>query len=178
MTSSPVWRPLSRRGRQDSGAGGLPWAPVSDISPSLRNRKHVAVAANSGQCSRNRGGPAVLRPAVIPGRVERESAMTVFDGNDGVASVFCDRTVSEVDDRFCKRKLQHDLAFVIGHFEDRIQKATLRAFGLQQLPDHYPCNFPGAIGIAQLFAFGIGDQLVADTGVEEISRHGSKSTSV
>src|SRR5439155_2926033 len=45
------------------------------------------------------------------------------------------------------------------------------AFGFQQFPDHRPRNFPCAIGIAQLFAFGIRNQLVADTGVEEIPWH-------
>src|SRR5947207_7908433 len=83
-----------------------------------------------------------------------------------------------IEDRFGKGKFQHDLAFIVGHFKDRIQQTTLRALGLQQLPDHGACNFPGAIGVAQLFAFWIGNQLIADTRVEEISRHRSKSTSV
>src|SRR6266481_5955678 len=87
-------------------------------------------------------------------------------------SVSRDWRVRNVQDRFGKRKFQHDLAFIVGHFEDGIEEAGLCAFGLQQLPDRGPRNFPCAIGIAQLFAFGIGNQLVADTSVEEVSRHG------
>src|SRR6266404_1656711 len=88
-------------------------------------------------------------------------------------SVSCDGRVRKVQDRFGKRKFQDYLAFIVGHFEDRIEEAGLCAFGLQQLPDHCPRNFPCAVGIAQLFALGIGNQLAADTGVEEIPRHGS-----
>src|ERR1700674_3348243 len=88
-------------------------------------------------------------------------------------SMSCDRRSRNIEDRFGKRKLQHDLAFVVSHLKNRIQKAGLCAFGLQQLPDHRPRNFPWGVGIAQLFAFGIGNQLIADTGVEEIPRHWS-----
>jgi len=45
------------------------------------------------------------------------------------------------------------------------------AFGFEQFPDHGPRDFPGAIGIAQLVAFGVGNQLIADARVEEIPRH-------
>src|SRR4029450_12606303 len=86
-------------------------------------------------------------------------------------SVSCDGRVRKVQHRLGKRKLQHDLTFAVGHFENGIQEAGLCAFGFQQLPDHRRRNFPCTIGIAQLFAFGIGNQLVADAGVEEIFRH-------
>jgi hypothetical protein len=92
-------------------------------------------------------------------------------------SVFRRRHVGEVQDRFGKGEFQHNLAGLVGHFEDRFQKTALGAFGLQQFPDHGARDFPGPIGITQLFAFGIGDQLIADSGIEEIARHGSKSTS-
>ena len=45
------------------------------------------------------------------------------------------------------------------------------AFAAQQFQDHGARHLPGAIGITQLFAFGVGNQLVADPGVEIISGH-------
>jgi hypothetical protein len=88
-------------------------------------------------------------------------------------SMFCDCLVRETEDRFSERKLQHDLACAVGHFENGIHKAAFEAFAIQQFPDHGPRNFPGAIGVPQLFAFRIGDQLIADTRVEEVPRHES-----
>src|SRR5260370_33669270 len=93
---------------------------------------------------------------------------------DGMPSVFCDGLVGKIENCFSERKLQHDLAFIVGHFEDRVQETALRAFGLQQLPDHGPRDFPCAIGIAQFLAFGIRTQLDSDAGVEEIPRHRAK----
>src|SRR5664279_6445072 len=92
--------------------------------------------------------------------------------------MFCYRLIGGMEDGFGKRKFEHDLTFIIGHFENRIQKTTLCVFGLQQFPNHGSRNFPCAIRISQLFAFWIGDQFVADTRVEEISRHGWKAISV
>jgi hypothetical protein len=91
------------------------------------------------------------------------------------SSMFCYRLAGGIEDGFGKGKFEHDLTFIIGHFENRIQKTTLRVFGLQQFPNHGSRNFPCAIRISQLFAFWIGDQFVADTRVEEISRHGWKA---
>ena len=65
-----------------------------------------------------------------------------------------------VEKPFGKWKFQHDLPFVVGHFEDRIQQTAVGAFDLQQFADHGQRDFPCAIGIPQFFAFGIGDQLV------------------
>ena len=89
--------------------------------------------------------------------------------------MFCYRLTGAIEDGFSKGKFEHDLTFIIGHFENRIQKTTLCVFGLQQFPNHGSGNFPCAIRISQLFAFWIGDQFVADTRVEEISRHGWKA---
>src|ERR1700730_5940581 len=91
------------------------------------------------------------------------------------SSMFCYRLIGAIEDGLGKGKFEHDLTFIISHFENRIQKTTLCVFGLQQFPNHGPRNFPCAIRISQLFAFWIGDQFVADTGVEEISRHGWKA---
>src|SRR5665213_2745822 len=81
-----------------------------------------------------------------------------------------------VEDRLGKRKLQHDLAVVVSDFEGRTQKPVLDAFGLQYFPNHRPRDLPGTIGIAQLFAFGVGDQFVPDPGVEKIAWHGLRPT--
>ena len=51
------------------------------------------------------------------------------------------------------------------------KQRAVGAFVFEQFEDHGARHFPGAVGIAQLFAFGIGDQLIADPGVEKISRH-------
>jgi hypothetical protein len=92
--------------------------------------------------------------------------------------MFCDRPAGGIQDRFGKGKFEHDLTFIVCHFENRIQKTTLCVFGLQQFPDHGPRDFPCTIGIPELFAFWIGDQFIAYTGVEKISRHGWKTTFV
>jgi hypothetical protein len=90
---------------------------------------------------------------------------------EGCASMSGDGFAGEAEDGFGEGKLQHDLAFIVSHFESRIQKAALRTFGLQQFMDHCLRNFPCAVGIPQLFAFGIGNQIIADTGVEKVPRH-------
>src|SRR5258708_32056619 len=76
-----------------------------------------------------------------------------------------------VKNRLGKGKLQRDLAFVVGHFEDCIQHARLAAFGFEQLPDRRPRDLPGVIGIAQLFALGVENQLFSDAGIEVIFWH-------
>jgi hypothetical protein len=62
-------------------------------------------------------------------------------------SMFCYRLAGGVEDGFGKGKFEHDLTFIVGHFENRIQKTTLCVFGLQQFPDHGPRDFPCAIRI-------------------------------
>src|ERR1700704_2009039 len=57
--------------------------------------------------------PVLLRPAAM-----------VVD-LQGVVSVLRGAFVGEVEDRFGKGKLQHDLAFIVGHFEDRIQQGAV-----------------------------------------------------
>jgi hypothetical protein len=89
-------------------------------------------------------------------------------------SVLRNRGAGGIEDRFGERKLQHDLAVVVGHLDDRAQQRAIGAIGLEQLPDHGARHFPGAIGIDKHFAVGIGNQLIADTGVEVISRHRRK----
>src|SRR3984893_16235035 len=93
-------------------------------------------------------------------------------------SVLGDGPVGHVEHRLDKGKLQHDLAFIVRHFQDRTQKATLGALGLQEFADHRPRDFPCTIKILQFFAFRVGDQFVADLVVEKVSRQGSKTTSV
>jgi hypothetical protein len=88
-----------------------------------------------------------------------------------------DAAAGEIEYRFGKGKLENDLTFVVRHFENRIQQATAGVLGFQQFPDHRARDFPGPVGIAQLFAFGIGDQFVADSGVEKKSRH-ERTTSI
>src|SRR5260221_7549763 len=88
-----------------------------------------------------------------------------------VTSMLRDGAVGYVEDRLRKRKLQHHLACIIGDLDDRIQQRAVGAFGFQQFPDHGARHFPGAVGIPEHFALGIGDQLIGDTGVEEISWH-------
>ena len=91
--------------------------------------------------------------------------------------MFCDRLAGSIEDGFGEGKFEHDLAFIIGHFQNRVQKTTLGVFGLQQFPDHGPRDLPCAIRIPQLFAFRIGDQVVADTGVEKIPWQSEKPLS-
>jgi coenzyme PQQ precursor peptide PqqA len=78
--------------------------------------------------------------------------------------------IGVIKDGFCKGKLEHDLALVIGHFENGAHQ-IFHALDPEQLMDHGACDLPGAIRIAQLFSFGICDQLVADSRIEEVSRH-------
>src|SRR5258707_446759 len=142
----------------------------------MRNRKHLQRPSFRVRAQRE---PGIPRLSCYPLSTSRFRAWSFGPSRkDGMPSVLCDGLVKEIENRFGKRKLQHDLAFIVGHFEDRVQETALRAFGLQQLPDHGPRDFPCAIGIAQLLAFGIGDQLVSDAGVEEIPRHWAKSSSV
>jgi hypothetical protein len=92
-------------------------------------------------------------------------------------SVLCDGNVGNIEERLRKRKLKHDFTFIICHLDDRPHK-SVDAFGFQQFPDHGAGDFPRAIRIPQLLAFGVGDQFIADSGIEEISRHGSKPVAV
>src|SRR5437763_240096 len=61
-------------------------------------------------------------------------------------SVLRNRGAGGVKDRFSERKLQHDLAVVVGHLDDSTQQRAIGAVGLEQFPDHRACHFPGAIG--------------------------------
>jgi hypothetical protein len=137
--------------------------------PARRNRKHrlrnADDAAGKETSQRSRAATAVnLRMAVCrtPQRIEP-------------SSMFCHRLVGRIEDGFGKGKFEDDLAFLIGHFENRIQKTTPCVFGLQQFPDHGARDFPCTIRISQLFAFRIGDQFVGDTRVEKISGHRRKA---
>ena len=68
-------------------------------------------------------------------------------------------------------KLQHDLTGDVGDLDDGLHQRRLGAFRLQHLQNHLARHFPGTVGIAQILAVGIHNQLVADTGIEEISGH-------
>src|SRR6185312_13918686 len=81
------------------------------------------------------------------------------------ASVLRHRAAGRIEDRLGERKLQHDLAVVVCHLDDRAQQRAVGAIGLEQLADHGARHFPGAVGIDEHFAVGIGNQLIADTGV-------------
>jgi len=37
-----------------------------------------------------------------------------------LSSMFCHRLIGGIEDGFCKRKFEHDLAFIVRHFENRI----------------------------------------------------------
>jgi hypothetical protein len=83
--------------------------------------------------------------------------------------------VRGIEDGLCKRKLQHDLAVVVGDFQDCVQYTGLLAFGFQQLADGGSRHLPGMIGIAQFLALGIEDQFRADAGVKVIFGHDDQS---
>src|SRR6185369_12678704 len=57
-------------------------------------------------------------------------------------SVPRDRSAGGIEDRFRERKLEHDLAFVVGHLDGRIQERAVGAIGLEQFPDHGARHFP------------------------------------
>src|SRR5882724_13536708 len=82
------------------------------------------------------------------------------------------RLIRQIEDRFRKRKLQHDLAFLVGHLDDRVDEAGMRAFDLENFPDHGARDFPRAVGVPQDFSVGINDQIVADPCIEKVSGHG------
>src|ERR1700761_7036574 len=81
------------------------------------------------------------------------------------------RSIGRVDQGFRERKLQDDLAIIVGDLDDGIEQHAIGALGLDQLEDHGACDFPGAVRVAQLLALGIVDQFIADPGVEEIPWH-------
>ena len=164
MMSSPVWKPyvLAR-------ASTMP-APVAFLGGSLR---YFSADAQSETCRR-------------AGFVRERSWNSIAGARCRAADCSGAATVSAW---WRQRPARSRIASVNGNSSTispsssvtsmiAFSSAPLGAFGLQQFPDHGARDFPGAIGIAQLFAFGIGDQLIADPGVEEIARHGSKSTSV
>src|SRR6266702_3305329 len=70
-------------------------------------------------------------------------------------SVFRHRLIRHVEDRFRKRELQHDLALLIGHLDDRIDETGMRALNLEDFPDHGTRDFPSTIGVSQDFPVGI-----------------------
>ena len=86
--------------------------------------------------------------------------------------MFCPGFLRRIDECFGKGKFHHDFPLLIGDFHDRGENKPLIAAGFEDFPDRCPRNMPGMIGIAKLLAFGIADQFIADTHVEEISRHG------
>src|SRR5882724_12116527 len=98
--------------------------------------------------------------------------------SDGRELMLRDAAVGDVENRFRERKLQHDPALVVGHFDGRIQERAVGTFDLQEFLDHGARHLPGAVGIPEHLAIGIGNQLVADTGVEEIAWHRRKPTQV
>src|SRR5579883_838203 len=91
----------------------------------------------------------------------------------GTALVAGHRLIRQLEEGFRERKLEHHLALLVRHLDDGTEQRPDCAFAPQQFQDHRPRDFPGAIGVAQFFAFGILDQLIADPGVEEISGHGN-----
>src|SRR5437899_2845192 len=77
--------------------------------------------------------------------------------------------IAAVEQRLGERKLQHDLAVVVGHLDGGVQQPLVGAFAAQQFQNHGARHLPSAIGIAQLFAFGVGNQLIADPRMKVIS---------
>src|SRR5262249_6446349 len=84
--------------------------------------------------------------------------------------------IAAVEQRFGKGKLQHDLAVVVGHLNGGVEQPLVGALAAQQFQDHGARHLPGAVRVAQLFAFGVRNQLVADPRVEIISGHGRELT--
>src|ERR1700722_10989998 len=145
MTSS-LWRKplfLARTGMLPAPVAFL--RAVSDISPPVRNRKHRGEPGDRERCRREyrQAGdvPPGLRdsgaaegrtrnPEIVLRRfnyIEIPGSRCAAPRNDGHASsVFRDGFVREVEKRFGKRKLQHDLAVVVGDLEDRSQQRALR----------------------------------------------------
>src|SRR6516165_8359638 len=70
-----------------------------------------------------------------------------------------------------ERKFEHDLSLIVRHLDDGTQQLPAGALASQQFPNHGARDFPGAVRVAQLLALGIADQLIADSGIEKISRH-------
>ena len=134
-----------------------------------RTLRYFAAGAQSETSGARRRDISGMHPALECVRRRGVSAMA--------GSMLGDGLVRGVEERFGKGKFEHDLALSIGHFENCIQKPLIGAFGLQQFADQRSRGFPSPVGIAQVLTFGVGDQLIADTGVEKITRHGPKSTS-
>src|SRR5690242_18843172 len=79
--------------------------------------------------------------------------------------------IRQIEQRFRERKLQHDLAVVVGDLDDSVHQGAVGTLALDELEDHGARDFPGAIRIAQFLALGIIDQFIADPGVEKVSWH-------
>src|SRR4029079_2585964 len=141
-----------RAGRYDAGAGGVPGRHSPYFSTGAQSENMT-----SGSCT-----------------AKTDGARNADARRPGVLSVSGDGTAGGVENRFRERKLQHDLAVVVGDLDGRAEKRAVGAIGLEQLPDHGTRHFPGAVGIPEHFAVGVGNQLIADTGVEIISRHRRK----
>src|SRR6185369_2322376 len=79
---------------------------ISNIFPSMCNRKHAS-----------------RRPRPPNGRADAERLHR--------ASVLRHRAAGGIENRFGERKLQHDLAVVVGHLDDRTQQRAVGAVGLE-----------------------------------------------
>src|SRR5882672_4699176 len=76
-------------------------------------------------------------------------------------------------DRLRKGKFQYYLARFVRHLQASRKQVRLLVLFLQQLADHGASHPPRVIGVAQLLALRVGNQLVAYSGVEEITGHGT-----
>src|SRR5262245_56264042 len=82
-----------------------------------------------------------------PGRVARRAEPLP-------ASMSRNGPTRRVEDRLGERKLQHDLAVIVGNLDGGAEQRAFGAVGLQQFADHRARHFPGAIRVAKHFAIG------------------------
>src|SRR5262249_33909298 len=69
------------------------------------------------------------------------------------------------DQRLGERKLQHDVAVLVGDHDRGGEQLRVVAFFLKQFEDHRLGDLPGVVGVAQHLAFGVRDGLIIDQGV-------------
>src|SRR3954465_1209538 len=76
------------------------------------------------------------------------------------------------DHRLGEWELQHHLALLVGDHQRGGEYVRVLALLLEQIDDHRLGDLPGMIGVAQFLALDIGNGVVADPGVEEVTGHG------
>src|SRR3984885_6249302 len=157
---SLLWKPYIRAGMTPARDGGLRGRTFEYFCACAQSETSSSGCGESASRATVRRHFIRLRPVLV----DRGLSML----RDGCVAVVL---VGAFENGLGKRKLEHDLALVIGHFEDRPHQ-VLHSLDPQKLMDLRGGNLPGAIRVAQLFAFRIGDHLVTDSRIEKVSRHG------